>query len=110
MSVQDNFNLDAGGTLTRQFIYKTDEGTAIDISGYTARAQVRKSTFTELIIDSIPEIDPETFVITMTWTPDQTRNLRDSNYVYGLDISNESTGDVIVLTRGVVSVNQEIVR
>lgn len=110
MSVQDNFTLDAGGTLTREFIYKTDEGTVIDISGYTASAQVRKSTFTELIINSIPQIDPETFVITMQWTPDQTRNLRDSNYVYGLQISNESTGDVIVLTRGIVSVNQAIVR
>jgi len=110
MSVQDNFTVDAGGTLTRQFIYKTDEGTAIDISGYTARAQVRKSTFRELVIDSIPEIDPETFVITMTWTADQTRNLRDSNYVYSLEIANESNGDVVVLTRGVITVNQEIVR
>ncbi len=110
MSVQDNFTVDAGGTLTREFIYKTDEGTVIDISGYTASAQVRKSTFTELVINSSPEIDPETFVITMQWTPDQTRNLRDSNYIYGLQISNESTGDVIVLTRGIVSVNQAIVR
>ena len=110
MSVQDNFTLDAGGTLTRQFIYKTDEGTAIDITGYVAKAQVRKSTFRELVIDSTPEIDSETFVITMTWTPEQTSLLRDSNYVYGLEISNESTGDVVVLTRGVITINQEIVK
>ena len=110
MSVQDNFTLDAGGTLTREFIYKTDEGTAIDISGYTARAQVRKSTFNELVIDSIPVIDPETFVITMQWTPEQTARLTQSNYVYGLEISNAETGDVVVLTRGVITVNQEIVK
>ena len=48
MSVQDNFTIDAGGTLIREFAYLNDEGNPIDISGYTARAQVRKSTFGNL--------------------------------------------------------------
>jgi len=109
MSVQDNFTIDAGGTLVREFIYKDDNGDTIDISGYQARAQVRKSTFKELIIDSEPTIDPETFVITMTWTAAQTSKLLESNYVYGLEIYNEA-GDVAVLTRGIVTVNQEIVK
>ena len=110
MSVQDNFTLDAGGTLTRQFAYVNDEGDPIDIEGYLARAQVRRSTFSRLIIDSAPTIDPVTFVITMTWTPDQTRNLVDSNYVYSLEIYNDAINDVAVLTHGVITVNQRIVR
>jgi len=109
MSVQDNFTVDAGGTLVREFIYKDDNGDTIDISGYQARAQVRKSTFKELIIDSEPTIDPETFLITMTWTAAQTSKLVESNYVYGLEIYNEA-GDVAVLTRGILTVNQEIVK
>ena len=110
MSVQDNFTIDAGGTLIRQFIYKDNAGETIDISGYQARAQVRKSTFGELVIDSTPVIDEDTFVITMTWTAAQTSKLLDSNYVYGLEIYNEETGDVAVLTRGILTVNQEIVK
>ena len=109
-SVQDNFTIDAGGTLTREFIYKDDNGDTIDISGYLARAQVRRSTYKELIIDSAPVIDSETFVITMTWTAAQTSLLVDSNYVYGLEIYDEESGDVVVLTRGVLTVNQEIVK
>jgi hypothetical protein len=108
--VQDNFTIDAGGTLTREFIYKDGNGDTIDISGYQARAQVRKSTFDRLVFSSVPTIDEETFVITMTWTPEQTALLRDSNYVYGLEIYDESTGDVAVLTHGVLTVNQRIVR
>ena len=108
--MQDNFTIDAGGTLTREFIYKDDNGNTIDISGYQARAQVRKSTFDRLVFSSVPTIDEETFVITMTWTPEQTALLRDSNYVYGLEIYDESTGDVAVLTHGVLTVNQRIVR
>jgi hypothetical protein len=110
MSVQDNFTIDAGGTFIREFSYQNDEGDPIDIEGYAARAQVRRSTFGRLIIDSTPTIDPETFVINMTWTAEQTRLLVDSNYVYGLEIYNEETGDVAVLTHGVITVNQEIVR
>ena len=109
-SVQDNFTIDAGGTLTREFIYKDDNGDTIDISGYLARAQVRKSAFRELVFSSVPTIDEETFVITMTWTPAQTSLLVDSNYVYGLEIYDEESGDVVVLTRGVLTVNQEIVK
>jgi hypothetical protein len=109
-SVQDNFTIDAGGTLTREFIYKDDNGDTIDISGYLARAQVRKSAFRELVFSSVPTIDEETFVITMTWTPEQTSLLVDSNYVYGLEIYDEESGDVVVLTRGVLTINQEIVK
>jgi hypothetical protein len=109
-SVQDNFTIDAGGTLTREFIYKDDNGDTIDISGYLARAQVRKSAFRELVFSSVPTIDEETFVITMTWTPEQTSLLVDSNYIYGLEIYDEESGDVVVLTRGVLTINQEIVK
>jgi hypothetical protein len=110
MSVLDNFTLDAGGTLVREFLYKDNAGATIDISGYLARAQVRESTFGSLVIDSTPVIDEETFLITMTWTADQTKKLLKSNYVYGLEIYNEESGDVAVLTRGTITVNQEIVK
>ncbi len=110
MSVRDDFTIDAGSTFVREFEYLTDEGTPIDISAFSARAQVRKSTFRELVFASVPVIDEETFVITMTWTPEQTELLTDSNYVYGLEIYNESTGEVYALTHGVVTVNQEIVK
>jgi hypothetical protein len=110
MSVQDNFTIDAGGTLTREFLYKDNAGQTIDITGYKARAQVRKSTFGALVIDSTPTIDEETFLITMTWTAEQTSKLVESNYVYGLEIYDEESGDVAVLTRGVLTVNQEIVK
>jgi hypothetical protein len=110
MSVQDNFTLDAGGTLTREFLYKDNAGQTIDITGYQARAQVRKSTFGALVIDSTPPIDEDTFLITMTWTAEQTSKLVESNYVYSLEIYDEESGDVAVLTRGILTVNQEIVK
>jgi hypothetical protein len=109
MSIQDNFTVDAGGTFTREFVYSV-EGEVVNLTGYQARAQVRRSPFTSLVLSSVPTIDPETYVITMTWTAEQTSLLLDSNYIYGLELYNDATGDVIVYSRGVVTVNQQIVK
>jgi hypothetical protein len=110
MSIQDNFTVDAGGTFNREFVYKDDEGEVIDLTGYQARAQIRTSPFSAIVLRSEPAIDPETFLITMTWSAAQTSRLLDSNYIYSLELYNDTTEDVVVLTRGVVTVNQRIVR
>lgn len=110
MSFEDSFTIDAGSTFVREYVYKDSEGEVVDLTGYLARAQVRRSTFGAVIIDSAPVIDPETYVITMSWTATQTLNLRDSNYVYGLKVYNDTTEDVAMVARGVIMVNQSIVR
>jgi hypothetical protein len=110
MSIRDNFTVDAGGTLVRTYVYTTEEGTPVDLTDYTAKAQVRHSSKGTLILEAEPTIDTETATITMTWTPAQTKALVDSNYVYGLEVATEDEADVIVLATGVVTVNQEIVK
>ena len=108
-SVQDNFTVDAGGKFTRQFTYKVN-GSVVNLTGYVARGQVRSSTFSPLILEFIPTITGGTYVINMTLTPEQTVLLRDSNYVYAIEVSNASTGDVRIVSHGVITVNQRIVR
>jgi hypothetical protein len=108
-SVQDNFTVDAGGKFTRQFTYKVN-GSVVNLTGYLARGQVRKSTFAPLVVEFIPTITVGTYVINMILTPEQTALLRDSNYVYAIEVYNDSTGDVAVVSHGVVTVNQRIVR
>jgi len=111
MSTTDNFTVDAGGTFTRQYVYKSNAGTIINMTGFTARAQVRNNMNQGmLLIDSVPTIDVPTGVITVQWTAGQTSKLLDSNYVWGLEISNATTGEVIVLLTGVITVIQEVVR
>lgn len=111
MSAVDSFKLDAGGTFTRQYVYKSNAGTIIDMTGFTARAQVRNNMNQGvLLIDSVPTIDVPTGVITVQWSAGQTSKLLDPNYVWGLEISNATTGEVIVLLTGVATVVQEVVR
>jgi len=110
MSFRDDFTIDAGAKLVRTFVYKDSDGDVVNLTGYTAAVQVRRSTFGPLVVASIPTIHPSTYLITLTFTPEQTAALRDSNYVYALQVSNSSTGDVAVVANGVLTINQAIVR
>lgn len=109
MSVQANFTIDAGASFTRLVEY-TVEGDVVNLTGYVARGQVRKSTFAPLVLAFVPTIDAETYEITISLTPEQTALLLDSNYVYALEVYNASTGHVAVVNHGVVTVNQRIVK
>ena len=109
MSVQNNFTIDAGGSFTKQFTHKVN-GSVVNLTGYLARGQVRKSTFSPLVFEFIPTIAVGTYVITMNLTSEQTALLRDSNYVYAIEVYNSSTGAVAIVSNGVITVNQRIVR
>ena len=109
MSVQANFTIDAGASFTRLVEYKVGEE-VVNLTGYLARGQVRKSTFGSLVLDFVPTIDSETYEITISITPEETALLFDSNYVYAVEVHNDSTGDVAVVNHGVITVNQRIVK
>jgi hypothetical protein len=110
MSEPNNFTIDAGARFVKTFVYENPTGTVVNLTGYTATMQVRKSTFGPLVISATPTINSSTYVITLTLTPEQTILLRDSNYVYAIQVSNSSTGDVKIASRGVLTINQAIVR
>jgi len=110
MSEPNNFTIDAGSRFVKTFVYENPTGTVVNLTGYTATMQVRKSTFGPLIVSATPSINSSTYVITLTLNPEQTILLRESNYVYAIQVSNASTGDVKIASHGVLTINQAIVR
>lgn len=110
MSDPTNFIVDAGARLVKTFVYRDENQAIVNLNGYTATFQIRKSTFGPLITSATPAINSSTYVITLTLTPEQTLLLRESNYVYAIEVSNASTGDVKIASHGVLTINQAIVR
>jgi hypothetical protein len=110
MSEPNNFTIDAGARLVKTFVYENPNGTVVNLTGYTGTFQIRRSTFGALITSATPTINASTYVITLTLTPEQTLLLRESNYVYAIQVSNASTGDVKIAAHGVLTINQAIVR
>jgi hypothetical protein len=110
MSLIYTLNIDAGATFTRQFEYLNDDGTPFDLEGFTALFQIRLKPDTELILETVPEIDLETAMVSLTLTAEETALLTEPDYVYGLELIHESGEPVIRLVGGTCLISPEVVR
>jgi len=111
MSFKVNFFVNAGATFTRQLTYFTPEGDLFDLTGYEAKLQVRESVLSETaVIDIAPTIDTTEGTITWTFAATDTANLDREKYIYAMEISNDSNGNVIRLIEGDITISPKVVR
>lgn len=91
--------------------YPTDStGASFDLTGWTARLQIREQPTTSAIIDITPTVDATADSVSFSLTPTQTALLTKTDYVYALELTQTSTGKVLTLVRGQVLVTPEIVK
>lgn len=109
MATADSLYVDAGATFTRQYEYLNDDNSVFDLTGFTAKAQVRSLSDTKMF-EVTPTIDVPTGMISMTWSATQTALLVDPLYQWGLELTNAGTGVVIRLVEGSVTVSAELVK
>jgi hypothetical protein len=91
--------------------YPTDsDGVAFPLTGWTAKLQIKENTATAAIIDIVPTVNASDNSVSFSLTPTQTSLLTKTDYVYGLELTQTSTGKVLTLARGQVEVTPEIVK
>jgi hypothetical protein len=91
--------------------YPTDsDGVAFDLTGWTAKLQIRENPSTSAIIDIIPTVNTSDNSVSFSLTPTQTSLLTKTDYVWALELTQTSTGKVLTLARGQVEVTPEIVK
>ena len=106
-----NIIVEQGTTFVLNVTIKED-GEPKNISGYSARAQMRptrtSSTLTATFTCSIP--DPTSGLIIMEMTPTTTSGITDGRYYYDLELV--GAGETIVnrLLQGEVTVSPEVTR
>lgn len=110
-----DLSIEQGATYPIAFTYKTAEGTARNLTGYTARMQVRASTSAA---DVLLELTTENGRITingpagridLVLPPDVTEAITWRRGVYDLELVSPA-GDVQRLLRGRVEVSREVTR
>lgn len=91
--------------------YPTDsDGVAFDLTGWTAKLQIRENPSTAAIIDIVPTVNTTVQSVAFSLTPAQTALLTKTDYVWALELTQTSTGKVMTLARGLVYVTPEIVK
>ena len=107
--------IQAGATWPNAFqpavFYPTDNlGAPFSLTGWTAKVQFRETPFTTAHLDIIPTIDVAANSVSFSLTPTQTSLFTKVAYVWGCELTQTSTGKVILLASGKVEVSPEIVK
>lgn len=112
MASRYNLVIDQGSTWEQALLYRDPSGAAIDLTGCTARMQVREFYESEEPLVSIDTDDGITISsggrIDLVLTAEQTADIPAGKYVYDLELVN---GDVVTrLLQGRFVVDPEVTR
>lgn len=110
MATTYNLSVDAGATYTVEFEYTNEDGSIFDLTGYTAKMQVREMPSSPaFVLEVTPVLTIQTGIISVTLTAVQTATLTNSKYVYAIELYG-SAGYVIRAVEGTIAVSPEVVR
>jgi len=105
--------VDQGSDYTLEVTVKDDDSSVSDLTGYSARAQLRpkraSSTLTASFICTIAD-DPTTGKIEMTLSNSVSKDIAAGSYYYDLEIYTSSDAIVKRILQGKVTVTQEVTR
>jgi len=92
------------------FYPTNSDGTTFTLTGWTAKLQIRENPSIAPVIDINPTVNTSDNSVSFSLTPTQTALLTKTDYVWGLELTQTSSGKVLTLARGQVEVTPEIVK
>ena len=109
--------INQGATWNLAVEWQDNNGQPIDLTGYTAKMQLRTSPMADIAdvtLTSAPNggiiIVPLTGTLNLTITAAQTAQLKPQRYTYDLEVTLPQTGFVARLIQGVMNVSAETTR
>ena len=111
MATISNLFVDQGADFTTTVTVNDSDGTALDLTDYTALAMIRKTydSATATTFTSTFDSDRTTGKITISLTDTQTTALESGRYVYDLVITDASSTKTRVV-EGIATVNPSVSR
>lgn len=110
-----DFEIEQGTTLLKPIVWKDSAGVPVNLTGYTARMQVRQSTSAADVLlelsttNSRISITPLTGTVTLIFTPEVTSAITWRRGKYDLELTS-ADGTVTRLIEGEITVSKEITR
>jgi hypothetical protein len=108
MATVYNLAIDQGTTYSVTVTVSDNTGTARNLTGYTGRAQLRKSYYTNSnTAFTVAISNPGEGEVTLSLTATQTSALKAGRYVYDLELVANATSTVERIVEGIVTVYPE---
>lgn len=110
-----DFEIEQGATLVKPIVWKDSSGTPINLTGYTAKMQVRQSVSSPDVLLELSttngkiQITPATGTVTLVFDATTTAAITWKRGKYDLELT--STGGTVTrLLEGQIAVSQEVTR
>lgn len=111
MALYTDIFLDQGTTYSGKIPVLNKEGFAVDLSGYTARGQIRKHYSSNLATDFNAAIeDPSNGEVFVSLTPEQTSALKAGRHVWDVEVFNPDETTVLRIAEGQIHVTPRVTR
>lgn len=108
MATKANLVVDQGTTFTTTITVTDEEGNALDLSGYTGAAQIRKHYTSSNSVSFAVSVSESTGEVTLSLTANATNNLPAGRYVYDCELTNSEI--VSRILEGIVTVTPQVTR
>lgn len=112
MATVSNLYVDQGTTFSSIVDLQNQDGTPLNLTGYTVAGQMRKSYQSSTAISFVCTIhgDAVDGRIKLQLAPATTTGIRAGRYIYDVEITNTISGDKFRVLEGIVILNPEITR
>ena len=111
MAAVANLIIDQGASFSSDITVKDANGNAFNLTGYAAEAKMAKgyaSTRTRTTMTTTIASDPTTGVVSLALTAAQTAALDAERYVYDVEITQTSSGNVTRVIEGIITVRPNV--
>lgn len=103
--------IEQGATFSTEVTVNDANGSAKDLSDYTARSQLRKSYYSTTAINfDVTITDPLDGIISMELSSNTTANISPGRYVYDVQIEDDISGEVTRIFEGIATVLPNVTR
>ncbi len=111
MAVISNLAVDQGATFSAEIAVTDVNGTAMNLTGYTATGQVRKTYSSSTAIDFATAVpNPTSGNLQISLSASQTNSMKAGRYVYDVEITNDGGVTVTRILEGQVEVTPSVTR
>lgn len=109
MAIKANLIIDQGSTYQTSVNVTDDDDNPINLSGYTAAAQMRKHYTSVTSYAFTTSISPLIGVVTLSMSSNTTNSIPAGRYVYDCELT-DSNGTISRLIEGIVTVTPGVTR
>lgn len=101
--------IDQGSDFTSDFLMQDNLGDVINLTGYSANAQIRKWYTSTNSVSFSTAVNTTTSIVTLSLTANQTANIVSGRYVYDVELT-DTNGIKSRVVEGYVTVTPEVTR